>query len=212
MLRFSAVFSAIFIFTQTISAQAQTVSITQDLPQVSFSINGQNFTVARIQDTENQLTGDFTKTSRACPPFCIQPMTVAPGVDTVGELEVLDFLQTRVSSGTGLLIDSRVPDFYNNGAIPGAVNVPFNALESDNPYRDDIMRALGATDSGDGLDFSNVYDLMLYCNGPWCGQSKRAIDGLLDAGYPADRLFYYRGGMQNWLLLGLTTVTPANGG
>jgi len=30
-------------------------------------------TVQRIQDTNNRLTDDYAKTSRPCPPFCIQP-------------------------------------------------------------------------------------------------------------------------------------------
>jgi len=47
---------------------------------------------------------------------------------------------------------------------------------------------------------------MLWCNGPWCGQSPHAIRGLLDLGYPAEKLYYYRGGMQAWQSLGLTVV------
>jgi len=49
---------------------------------------------------------------------------------------------------------------------------------------------------------------VLWCNGPACGQSPRAIRGLLKVGYPADRIYYYRGGMQMWQLWGLTTVIP----
>ena len=40
-------------------------------------------------------------------------------------------------------------------------------------------------------------------------QSSRAIQALLSLGYPAAKLKYYRGGMQAWKLLGLTTVVPA---
>ena len=29
---------------------------------------------------------------------------------------------------------------------------------------------------------------------------------MLREGYPADRIFYYRGGMQSWQILGLTTI------
>jgi hypothetical protein len=42
----------------------------------------------------------------------------------------------------------------------------------------------------------------------WCDQSPRAIKGLLHLGYPAEKLLYYRGGMQDWMILGLTVVTP----
>ena len=61
---------------------------------------------------------------------------------------------------------------------------------------------------GPGANFSAALDLALFCNGPWCYQSPRAIRNLLDVGYPADKLRYYRGGMQDWLILGLTVEHP----
>lgn len=48
--------------------------------------------------------------------------------------------------------------------------------------------------------------MILFCNGPWCGQSPTAIRAMIGAGYPADRISYYRGGMQEWRLLGLTVA------
>ncbi len=60
----------------------------------------------------------------------------------------------------------------------------------------------------DIYDFSQAKKIILWCNGPWCGQSPRAIRALVALGYPKDRIFYYRGGMQNWQMLGLTTVKP----
>lgn len=193
-------------------AFAQDVRITENLPEVSIRLNGQTVTIGRVQDQDNRLTGEFTRTSRACPPFCIHPMSAAPGVETLGELEVIAFLQDRVANGTGLLIDSRLPNFHAMGTIPGAVNVPFATLEASNPYRNDILRAIGAVDLGDRLDFTNALDLVLFCNGPWCDQSPRAIRNLLAAGYPAERIGYYRGGMQAWLSMGLTVTTPTTDG
>lgn len=58
------------------------------------------------------------------------------------------------------------------------------------------------------MDFSRAKDLLLWCNGPWCDQSPRAIKGLLRVGYPPHKICYYRGGMQMWMLMGLTTVVP----
>ena len=44
---------------------------------------------------------------------------------------------------------------------------------------------------------------VFFCNGPQCGQSPTAIRALLKAGFPADKILYYRGGLHDWLTLGL---------
>jgi len=57
-------------------------------------------------------------------------------------------------------------------------------------------------------NFQSAKTLVFYCNGPWCGQSPTNIRALLALGYPASKLKWYRGGMQAWKSLGLTTVQP----
>lgn len=189
-------------------AMAEPVGITAGVLRKEIRIGPQTIVIERNQDQNAVIAPEFARTSRACPPFCVAPMQVAPGVETLGELEVIAFLEQHVARGTGVLIDSRLPDFYHKGAIPGAVNVPFTALDPTNPYRDAILEALGAVRAAGRWDFGGAQDLALYCNGPWCEQSPRAIRHLLDAGYPAEKLHYYRGGMQDWLMLGLSTVLP----
>ena len=191
------------------SAMAQDVRITQELDKVSVNLNGANVVIERNQNQATRLSSEFTKTSRPCPPFCIQPMSLAPGVQTFGELEVISFLQSEVQDGSGLLIDTRLPEWFEKGSIPGAVNLPFSTLEADNPFRDEILRALGASDSTGSWDFSGVFTLTLFCNGPWCAQTAIAVSALLEVGFPPEKLNFYRGGMQNWLLLGLTTTNSA---
>lgn len=44
---------------------------------------------------------------------------------------------------------------------------------------------------------------IFFCNGPQCPQSPNAIKNLLDAGYPANKIWYYRGGMHDWVTMGL---------
>lgn len=192
------------------TAIAGEVRITPDIQSVEFSIGDQDFVIERIQDTENRLNDEYTKTSRACPPFCIQPIEVAPSVTTVGELELIQFLESQVQNGTGLLIDARLPDFFNKGTIPGSINIPFTVLDYEgNEYLETILMALGAEKTSDGnLDFTNAKELALFCNGHWCGQSPRAIHNLIAAGYPPEKLYYYRGGMQAWLSVGLTKHIP----
>lgn len=187
---------------------AEDVRITADIAAKQIVVNGQTINIGRIQDKANMLTGEFTKTSRACPPFCIHPISAGAGVETLGEIEVLAFLENNVAQGTGLLIDSRVPEWFAKGTIPGAVNVPFTTLEPTNPYRDEILKALGGVKTASGWDFGAALDLAMFCNGPWCDQSPRAIRNLTEAGYPPEKLRYYRGGMQLWLLLGLSVQTP----
>ena len=75
-----------------------------------------------------------------------------------------------------------------------------------------VVETLGFMDGDmktDSWDFSQAKDVLLWCNGPWCGQSPRAIKALLALGYPADKIYYYRGGMQMWQSLGLTTIKPS---
>ena len=187
------------------------VNITAEIASVVVQHQGIPVTVERIQDTENRLADDFTKTSRPCPPFCIHPIDAAKGIRTIGELELLNFLQKDVTEERGLLIDARMPNWYNSETIPGSVNIPFILLTKPSDKRTRIFKLMGAKikDSGE-VDFTNAINLALFCNGPWCDQSPRAIKGLINAGYPPEKIQYYRGGMQAWKSFGLTTVLPTS--
>jgi rhodanese-related sulfurtransferase len=192
---------------------------------------GRSVKVERVQDPEFEFKGYYAKTARECPPFCLHPMSAAPGVQTVGEVEVFDFMETKLRDGAGMLVDSRTEEWYKKGTIPGAVHVPFDslAMDPDDPawgkmlqqfavkprgpegLMDRATSALGLADDSlksDKWDFTESKDLVLFCNGPACDQSPRAIRSLLAVGYPASKLFYYRGGMQEWAVWGLTTVVP----
>ena len=166
----------------------------------------------RNQDEENIVDPTYAKTSRRGPPFCIQPAKLAEGVETIGELEMLHYLK-RSSDGdqTVLVIDSRTPDWVKNGTIPGSINLPWTELKQGagaDPFTiADILENQFGAQSLEGLwDFSNAKTLVLFCNGMWCGQSPSNIKTLLRFGYPAHKLKWYRGGMQNWHNLGLTIV------
>lgn len=188
-------------------AQAQEVRLSEEFGEVSLDLNGTSVVIQRNQDPEAVLSGEYAKTSRACPPNCIQPMESAPGVVTMGELEVVGFLQAEVANGTGVLIDIRLPDAFAQSHLPGAVSVPSETLADENPFRNEILKALGVVVSADGaLDFSGAMVLALYGDGAWSATPAGTIRSLIAAGYPAERLKYYRGGMQDWLLLGLTTA------
>lgn len=188
-------------------ALADDVRITTFKEDSTFTLNGRTFTIARNQDTTARVPDDYALTSRACPPACIQPMSAGAGVATFGELEVIKFLENIVTEGNGLLIDARPTNDFASGAIPGAVNIPHVTVEETNRYRNDILRALGAQDAPfDSFTFDNAMALVIYADGPWSRDAVHAIKSLLDAGYPPEKLSFYRGGMQSWVQLGLTTV------
>ncbi|RUM66072.1 MAG: hypothetical protein DSZ05_04930 [Sulfurospirillum sp.] len=53
------------------------VEITPDLSSLHVNHKGQKVKVARIQDTTNRQTADYTETPRECPPFCIHPKALS---------------------------------------------------------------------------------------------------------------------------------------
>jgi rhodanese-related sulfurtransferase len=192
-------------------APALEVNITTDLPSVDVMHHGRKVTIMRNQNQSNSVNPDFARTSRTCPPFCIQPSELAPGVTTIGELEVLRFLK-QVSDGDAsvMVIDSRTSAWVEKGVIPGTVNIPWDTLdigESDPAAVQEVLEnQLGARRSNEFWNYDNVKTLVLFCNGPWCGHSSTMIKGLLKLGYPPHKILWYRGGMQDWESLGLSTL------
>lgn len=177
------------------SAAELEVKITPQIESVTVDTADGPVTIERIQDMDNEITGYFAKTSRECPPFCIQPESAAEGVATIGELELIDLLQDRQAR----LVDARTIEWHAEETIPGSVHIPYTEVAG-------RLDELGCLKSGDGWNCADAMRVALYCNGVWCGQSPTAIRAMIREGYPADRIFYYRGGMQSWKLLGLTTI------
>jgi hypothetical protein len=184
------------------------VKITPDIASITVTHMGKKVEIARIQDTANRLSDDYTKTSRPCPPFCIHPTKAAKDVATIAEVELIRFLDEKVNSGKGLVVDARLKSWYELETIPSAVNIPYTVLEDvDEAAADKLFKLLGMQKEKSGKrNFSQAKELAIFCNGVWCDQSHRLIEGLLKFGYPADKIYYYRSGFQGWKLLGLTTV------
>lgn len=188
------------------------VKITPQLSGVTVEHEGVPVRIQRNQDQTNVITPGFQRTSRRCPPFCIQPASIK-GVETIGELEMLGYLE-RAAGGdpTVLIIDSRGPDWVNRGTIPGALNIHYKRLSLRSAKEEDVADLLedtfGAQRTTEFWNFSRAKTLVLFCNGPWCGQSPTNIRSLLRIGYPPSKLKWYRGGLQAWEIVGLTTVKP----
>lgn len=199
------------------TAPALEVNINADLAFVDVMHHGRLVTIMRNQNPDNAINPDCAKTARACPPFCIQPSELAPGVKTIAELEVLQLLkQIGDGDASTLVIDSRTKAWVEKGVIPGSVNIPWDTLDigkSDPVAVQDILEnQLGARQHDGFLDFDQAKTLVLFCNGSWCGQPPTTIKGLLKIGYPAHKILWYRGGMQDWESLGLTTLQPGENG
>lgn len=110
----------------------------------------------------------------------IRPLTLAKGVVTVAELEVIEQLERGLP-----VVDARPAPAFARSTIPRARNLPHGQ----------------AVERIDELDQNHV--TILFCNGPQCAATPDAVESLLAAGYPADALAYYRGGLHDWQTLGL---------
>jgi len=115
----------------------------------------------------------------------IQPLQVAEGVVTVGEREVMRHFERGLP-----VVDARSRAEYEAGTILHSRSLP----------HDDMADRSG--------DLDREQQTVFFCNGPQCGQSPDAIRTLLAAGYPPDRILYYRGGVHDWLTLGLPLTAP----
>ena len=197
------------LFSSMLMADGITkVKITKDIPYIYTNDSGKKIKIERIQDTDNRLTDDYTKTSRPCPPFCIQPTKIDPDIKNIAELELISFMQNEVKNKTGVIIDARLKRWYEVETIPSAINIPFPIMQNASKKKaQKIFQLLGMRVRKDGSwDFSNAKTLIVFCNGIWCEQSKHFMNGILKHNYPKDKLLYYRSGFQGWKLLGLTTV------
>jgi hypothetical protein len=175
------------------AAKAGNVGITKDIMSVTVQTKKGPVKIMRNQDNKAVIAPGFAKTSRKCPPFCVQPQSVAPGVKTVGELEVVKYMGKG-----GLIIDARTIEWHVKGTIPGSKSMPYTQIVS-------RLGELGCK-KGAKWDCSNAKTVLLFCNGLWCGQSPTAIRAMLREGYPASKMLYFRNGMQGWQSLGLTVV------
>ena len=110
----------------------------------------------------------------------IQPLEVAPGVQTVAELDVIEHLQAELP-----VVDTRHAEQHLHATIPGARGIP----------HEEIATRIAELDP--------EQTTVLFCNGPQCPATPHAVHALLAHGYPSGRLRYYRGGIHDWMTLGL---------
>ena len=123
-----------------------------------------------------------------------QPNDKSPEVST-------EELRRILADKSATLFDTRPQMEFAISHIPGAVNVAPKAGVPVSVYVSDVAeigRVLGGRKGA---------PIVLYCNGPFCGKSKRLAEELLAAGYTGVRR--YQLGVPVWrALVGVTQIEP----
>jgi rhodanese-related sulfurtransferase len=107
-------------------------------------------------------------------------------VEGVSTEEMLRMIQ----EGLTVVIDARGPSEYENGHLPGAINIPYEKL----PEMLDKLQ----TEAPIGVP------VVCYCRGPLCDLSDSLADELRFMGY--QNVQVYKGGWEHWTEAGHETV------
>jgi rhodanese-related sulfurtransferase/uncharacterized RmlC-like cupin family protein len=132
-------------------------------------------------------------------PFIRQAVFSEPGssVSEVSTAELEQILQNQ----SAVVLDTRPYPEWSVSHIPGALNVAPKPGVPIALYTSDV-REVGRLVDGD-----KSRPLVVYCNGPYCGKSKRVADELLKAGY-ADVRRYQLGAPVWRALVGMMVIEP----
>jgi rhodanese-related sulfurtransferase len=128
----------------------------------------------------------------------LQPLVPLKGVNPVTEIEMLQALNDKAA----VVVDMRVEEQFLEETIPHAINIPYTEAEL-------RLDQLGCSMKGETWECAKAVKVYAFCNGPVCPQSPTAIEAMVRRGFPAEKIYYYRGGMLDWTALGLTTVKGA---
>lgn len=166
--------------------------------------DGEMVEIKRNQNPENLITDLYATTFRGMPqamhPF--EPYDV----ETIAEREFVQYMIDAQKDKNIMIVDTRTIGWHQRLTIPGAVSYPYTMMD-DADDRDWAMDDFGAVkQSDDSYDFTKAKTLAMFCNGYWCGQTPSMVRAMLELGYPAEKIKYYRGGMQAWTSLGLSVV------
>jgi rhodanese-related sulfurtransferase len=139
----------------------------------------------------------------------IFPIKLHKDVETYGELEVMTFIKDMRKNTSMLFIDTRDEEWYGYRTIPGADNMHYVYITMPKVFEEEYEASLvklGIVRNNNSFDFSKAKTLLLFCNGAWCSQSPKMVNALLTMGYPPEKIKWYRGGMDDWLGLSMTTT------
>jgi rhodanese-related sulfurtransferase len=132
------------------------------------------------------------------------------GIKTIGEIEVLEHLKNTINEPSKYaFVDARREEWFEMVTIPSAINIPYTNIAYDEDFLDDhekLLKTFNITYENGKYGFENVKTALVFCNGAWCTQSMKAFKELLKIGYPKEKLLWYRGGLQEWMNMGFTTI------
>jgi len=185
------------------------ISVKRDIPEECKKVPINN-SIVWTGNYANTKVPDACKSTYVHTTGKLLPMHLHEDINTYGELEVLAFIKHMQSDDSMMLIDGRKQEWYDYRTIPGAINMPFHHFKERKAFEFEFeheLRTLGVIINEDEtLDFSKAKTIVIFCNGPWCSQSVAMIKALLEIGYPAENMKWYRGGMQTWLAAGMTST------
>ena len=118
----------ILLVCMTLHTYALDNEIMKGVPYVEIEAYGTIYKIGLDQNSDSKLNNTYARTSRPSPPFFIQPFHVAPGVETYGELEVLEFLNQK----KGIFIDARLANSPNKENIVFAKKGIFSEKDINN--------------------------------------------------------------------------------
>lgn len=202
-------YSGIMVTTQTSGKEAKHYVVKRNIPAECKKVPISN-EMLWTDNFANKSVPESCKSTYVHTKGKLLPMQLDEDLETYGELEVLVFIKEMQHNENMLLIDSRKKPWFKYRTIPGAINMPFHYFKERDFFEFHFeygLKHMGVFIEKDGeFDFSSAKTLVLFCNGPWCSQSPAMIYALLEIGYPAEKLKWYRGGMQDWLSAGMTST------
>jgi rhodanese-related sulfurtransferase len=151
-----------------------------------------------------------TKEVHSCPPFCIEPLFIE-GVQTVAELETLEFIEKLKEKKARLLIDVRSNKAYKKETIPGSISLPLHMIQDKSPYQEKVLKLLGAKklvtkNRNSKWYFPNAQFLLIFGQSATNNEASNFVKKLLELGYPEAKILYNRGGLESWKQMGLSVI------
>lgn len=139
--------------------------------------------------------------ARTQAPSIFDAVLAEPGQRT-GEVSTAE-LKKILAERSAVVLDARPHLEYAISHIPGALNVAAKPGVSPSMYVSDVAEVSRLVNS------DMAVRIVLYCNGPYCGKSKRLGEELLAAGYSNVRR--YQLGIPVWRALGGVTEIETDG-